>query len=199
MNQGLRALAQEPAGQSTADPVPRAPSPPPRPRRVDQSSASVSTALTSMGLTSIRPARIIVILRFHPGMHRRCGADVSVTDTDTPPIRIHGPTVASGAASLSRCPTRGSVSEVMTPACLRSEEAAQYLPPSNARHKVRQQRANEHRRLEEQLLEAQSTVWSPPTTYAPPLNQMQLPRLSYLFLCHELSCLCCLVVEGRSE
>ena len=58
--------------------------PPPRPRRVDQSHGSVSTALTSTTPPSTHAARIVGMLRFFPGAHRRCRVDVSTMDTDTP-------------------------------------------------------------------------------------------------------------------
>ena len=43
----------------------------------------VSTALTSTGPTSVRPAGIVGILRFLFGVRRRCACDVSTVDTTT--------------------------------------------------------------------------------------------------------------------
>ena len=85
----------------------------------------VSTALTLTGPTSMFPAGIVGILRFFFGVRRRSGVDVSIMDT--PPVTPHpfGPTLASRTTSLPRVPARASVSEVMTPTCLRSEESAQ--------------------------------------------------------------------------
>ena len=53
------------------------------PAGVDRSHGSVSTALTSTAPTPLHPVEIVGILRFHPGMQRRFGADVSTMDTDT--------------------------------------------------------------------------------------------------------------------
>jgi len=54
------------------------------PAGVDRSHGSVSTALTSTNPASMRPAKIVGMLRFCPGVQRRSGVDVSTVDTDTP-------------------------------------------------------------------------------------------------------------------
>ena len=88
----------------------------------------VSTALTSTGPTSVRPAGIVGILRLFFGVQRRCACDVSTVDTDTPPELF-----PSRATSLPRVPFRAGVSDVMTPTCLRSEETGGCPEPTNAR------------------------------------------------------------------
>ena len=88
----------------------------------------VSTVLTLTGPTSVRPAEIIGILRLFFGVQRRCACDVSTVDTDTPPELF-----PSRATSLPRGPARASVSDVMTPTCLRSEETGGCPEPTNAR------------------------------------------------------------------
>ena len=83
----------------------------------------VSTALTWTGPTSMFPAGIVGILRFFLGMQRRCRVDVSAVDTDTPSRTIpSAPPSLPGPAACPRVPVRASVSEGMTPTCLRSEE-----------------------------------------------------------------------------
>ena len=88
----------------------------------------VSTALTSTSPASVRPAGIVEILRFLFGVQRRYAFNVSTMGTsDLPgPARPlpFGPALTSKTTSLPKVPTRASVSEVMTPTCLRSEETA---------------------------------------------------------------------------
>jgi len=88
----------------------------------------VSTALTSTSPASVRPAGIVEILRFLFGVQPRYAFNVSTMDTsDLPgPARPlpFGPALTSKTTSLPKAPARASVSEVMTPTCLRSEETA---------------------------------------------------------------------------
>ena len=88
----------------------------------------VSTALTSTSPASVCPAGIVEILRFFFGVQRRYAFNVSTMDTsDLPgPARPlpFGPALTSKTTSLPKAPARASVSEVMTPTCLRSEETA---------------------------------------------------------------------------
>ena len=88
----------------------------------------VSTVLTLTGSASVHPAGIVGILRFLSGVQPRFGVNVSAVDTT--PVTPHpfGP-LASWTTSLPRVPARASVSEVMTPTCLRSEETVQ-IPPA---------------------------------------------------------------------
>ena len=92
----------------------------------------VSTVLTSTGPMSVRPAGIVGILRFFFGVQRRCACDVSTVDTDTPPELF-----PSRATSLPRGPLRASVSDIMTPTCLRSEETGGCPEPTNLRRPSR--------------------------------------------------------------
>ena len=93
---------------------------------------AVPTALTSTGPTSVRPAGIVGILQFFFGVQRRCACDVSTVDTDTPPELF-----PSRATSLPRGPLRASVSDIMTPTCLRSEETGGCPEPTNLRRPSR--------------------------------------------------------------
>ena len=74
----------------------------------------VSTALTSTGTTSVRPAGIVGILRFLFGVRRRRACDVSTVDTTTRQASPLSPPLASWTNSLPRISARASVSEVMT-------------------------------------------------------------------------------------
>ena len=86
----------------------------------------VSTALTSTSLPSKHPSGIVGILRFLSVVKRRCARDVSTMDTsDTPAPLPFGFALASRTISPPKAPARASVSEVMTPTCLRSQETAQ--------------------------------------------------------------------------
>ena len=85
----------------------------------------VSTVLTLTSLALKRPAGIVGILRFFFGVRRRCACDVSTVDTPHPVMPRPSATLASWATSLPRVPARASVSEVMTPTYLPSEETAQ--------------------------------------------------------------------------
>ena len=87
----------------------------------------VSTVLTLTVPASMFPAGIVGILRFFFGVRRRSGVDVSTVDTPHPVMPRPSATLASWATSLPRVPARASVSDVMTPTCLRSEETAQLL------------------------------------------------------------------------
>ena len=104
--------------------------PPPRPRGVAPASGPVSTQRTSTGRASMLTAGIVGILRLFVGIRRRCGVDVRAMGTDDPPALFHRPAVVSRAAAPPRIPARASVSEVMTPKCLRSEETAQQAAPT---------------------------------------------------------------------
>ena len=59
----------------------------------------MSTALTSTIPPSVRPVRIVGMLRFLPGVQRRCRVDVSTMDTAGPPGGLHRPTITSGSTS----------------------------------------------------------------------------------------------------
>ena len=54
-------------------------------RRADAVGGPVSTALTLTVPPSVRPAGIVGIMRFVPGVERRCRVDVSTMDTAGPP------------------------------------------------------------------------------------------------------------------
>ena len=82
----------------------------------------VSTALTWTGPTSMFPAGIVGILRFFFGVRIRCAFNVSTLDTnDLPGLFPSAPRHPQDHQPVSG-PVRASVSEVMTPTCLRSEE-----------------------------------------------------------------------------
>ncbi len=86
----------------------------------------VSTALTSTSLPSKHPTGIVGILRFLSVVKRRCARDVSTMDTsDIPAPLPFGFALASRTISPPKAPARASVSEVMTPTCLRSQETVQ--------------------------------------------------------------------------
>ena len=92
----------------------------------------VSTALTSTIQPSKHPAGIVGMMRFFFGVQRRCRADVSAVDTDTPSRTIpSAPPSLPGPAACPRVPVRASVSEVMTLTCLRSEETTQHPRAQN--------------------------------------------------------------------
>ena len=101
--------------------------PPPRPRGVAPASGPVSTQRTSTGRASMLTAGIVGILRLFVGIRRRCGVDVRAMDTDALSGLFHRSTVSSRATGPAspRVPARASMSEVMTLACLRSEEIKQ--------------------------------------------------------------------------
>ena len=85
----------------------------------------VSTALTSTSQPPrSTPVGIVGILRLIFGAQHRCRVDVSAVDTsdllDLFPPRI----AVFRTTSLPRAPARASVSEVITPTCLTSEETA---------------------------------------------------------------------------
>ena len=81
----------------------------------------VFTALTSTILPPKRPVGIVGILGFFFGVQRRCACDVSTMDTSDLPALFR-------TTNLPRPPVRTSVSEVITPTCLRSEETAHDMP-----------------------------------------------------------------------
>ena len=82
----------------------------------------VSTALTSTGPTSVRPVEIVGILRFFFGVRIRCAFNVSTLDTnDLPGLFPSAHRHPQDHQPVSG-PVRASVSEGMTPTCLRSEE-----------------------------------------------------------------------------
>ena len=97
---------------------------------------SVSTALTLTSLPSKRPAGIVEILRFFFVVQRRCACDVSTMDTHTPSCRARS-LLAPWTTSLPRGPLRASVSDIMTPTCLRSEETGGCPEPTNLRRPSR--------------------------------------------------------------
>ena len=110
----------------------------------------VSTALTLTSLPAKHPAEIVGILRFFFGVQRRCGVDVSTMDTHTPSCPVMprpSAALASRTTSLPRVPARASVSEVMTPKCLRSEETAQRVKGATARPNLRPRGASSRRGL----------------------------------------------------
>ena len=82
----------------------------------------VSTALTWTGPTSMFPAGIVGILRFFFGVRIRCAFNVSTLDTnDLPGLFPSAHRHPQDHQPVSG-PVRASVSEGMTPTCLRSEE-----------------------------------------------------------------------------
>ena len=82
----------------------------------------VSTALTWTGPTSMVPAGIVGILRFFFGVRIRCTFNVSTLDTnDLPGLFPSAHRHPQDHQPVSG-PVRASVSEGMTPTCLRSEE-----------------------------------------------------------------------------
>ena len=93
----------------------------------------VSTVLTLTGPASMFPAEIVGILRFFLVVRRRCACDVSTMDTHTPSCLAPDPPSPPGPPDCPWVPARASVSEVMTPKCLRSEETTQHPEPTNPR------------------------------------------------------------------
>ena len=82
----------------------------------------VSTAPTLPSLPSKRPAGIVGILRFFFGVRLRCAFNVSTLDTnDLPGLFPSAHRHPQDHQPVSG-PVRASVSEGMTPTCLRSEE-----------------------------------------------------------------------------
>ena len=82
----------------------------------------VSTVLTLTSLASKRPAGIVGILRFFFGVRIRCAFNVSTLDTnDLPGLFPSAHRHPQDHQPVSG-PVRASVSEGMTPTCLRSEE-----------------------------------------------------------------------------
>lgn len=135
LNHDLRVPAREPegarAGENTADPGGASLAPPPCPRRVDQSHGSVSTALTSTTPPSMRAARIVGMLRFLPGAHRRCRVDVGTMDTDTPSRLVpSAPPSPPGPQARPEVPPKQVVSEVRDSTVPLTHELAGY--PTNS-------------------------------------------------------------------
>ena len=93
----------------------------------------VSTVLTLTGPASMFPAGIVGILRFFFGVRRR-----QHRGHPHPVMPRPSATLASWTTRLPRVSARASVSEVMTPTCLRSEETAQLLRLTAQRRQRRQ-------------------------------------------------------------